>query len=103
MVGLCLYFFLLLPSRRPRPSPVCQIAVSVEGLPSLEKAETYSCYFHDTETPASFTSTGVSCPTPDADSLPPIRHGDGRFSEHVAQVDQLSRFYPPRLCHLTTL
>ncbi|XP_075882736.1 plexin-B1 isoform X2 [Nelusetta ayraudi] len=52
------------------------IVVSVEGLPSLEKAETYSCYFHDTETPASFTSTGVSCPTPDADSLPPIRHGD---------------------------
>lgn len=52
--------------------------VSVEGLPSLEKAETYSCFFQDTEVPASFASGGVSCPTPDADSLPPIRRGDGR-------------------------
>lgn len=56
----------------------CQIAVSVEGLPSLGKREAYSCFFQDTETPASFTNTGVVCPTPDASSLPPISHGDGK-------------------------
>ncbi|XP_073327289.1 plexin-B1 [Pagrus major] len=52
------------------------ITVSVEGLPSLGKAEAYSCFFQDTETPASFTDTGVICSTPDASSLPPIGHGD---------------------------
>lgn len=56
----------------------CQITVSVEGLPSLGKGEAYSCFFQDTETPASFTNTGVICPTPDASSLPPISHGDGK-------------------------
>ncbi|XP_077370888.1 plexin-B1 isoform X2 [Festucalex cinctus] len=52
------------------------ITVSVEGLPSLGQGEAYSCFFHDTETPALFTNTGVVCPTPDANSLPPIGHGD---------------------------
>lgn len=54
-----------------------QITVSVEGLPSLGKGEAYSCFFQDTETPASLTDTGVICPTPDASSLPIIGHGDG--------------------------
>lgn len=58
--------------------PHCQITVSVEGLPSLGKGEYYSCFFQDTETPASFTNTGVICPTPNASSLPPISHGDGK-------------------------
>ncbi|TKS77065.1 Plexin-B1 Semaphorin receptor SEP [Collichthys lucidus] len=53
------------------------ITVSVEGLPSLGKGEAYSCFFQDTETPASLTDTGVLCSTPDASSLPPISHGDG--------------------------
>uniref|UniRef100_A0A7N5ZZ44 Plexin-B1 n=1 Tax=Anabas testudineus TaxID=64144 RepID=A0A7N5ZZ44_ANATE len=53
------------------------ISVSVEGLPSLGEGEAYSCFFHDTETLASLTNTGVTCSTPDASSLPPIGHGDG--------------------------
>ncbi|XP_060914554.1 plexin-B1 isoform X2 [Labrus mixtus] len=52
------------------------ITVSVEGLPSLGKGEAYSCVFHNTETPASLTNTGVICPTPDAGSLPRIGQGD---------------------------
>ncbi|XP_076597731.1 plexin-B1 isoform X1 [Chaetodon auriga] len=52
------------------------ITVSVEGLPSLGKGEAYSCFFQDTESPASLTNTGVICSTPDASSLPPISHGD---------------------------
>ncbi|XP_040903778.1 plexin-B1 [Toxotes jaculatrix] len=52
------------------------ITVSVEGLPSLGGGEFYSCFFQDTETPASLTNTGVTCSTPDASSLPPISHGD---------------------------
>ncbi|KAM6982886.1 plexin-B1 [Tautogolabrus adspersus] len=52
------------------------ITVSVEGLPSLGKGEAYSCVFHNTETPASLTNTGVICSTPDASSLPPIGQGD---------------------------
>lgn len=51
--------------------------VSVEGLPSLGEGEAYSCFFQDTETPASLTNTGVTCSTPDATGLPPIGHGDG--------------------------
>ncbi|XP_031732799.1 plexin-B1-like isoform X2 [Anarrhichthys ocellatus] len=52
------------------------ITVSVEGLPSLGKGEAYSCFFQDTEAPASLTDTGVICSTPEAGSLPPITHGD---------------------------
>uniref|UniRef100_A0A8D3C194 Plexin b1a n=1 Tax=Scophthalmus maximus TaxID=52904 RepID=A0A8D3C194_SCOMX len=52
------------------------ITVSVEGLPSLGEAESYSCFFQDTESPASLTNTGVTCSTPDASSLPTIGHGD---------------------------
>ncbi|XP_061537025.1 plexin-B1-like isoform X1 [Phycodurus eques] len=52
------------------------ITVSVEGLPTLGEGEAYSCFFHDTETSAMFTNTGVVCPTPDASSLPSIGHGD---------------------------
>ncbi|KAG7238683.1 hypothetical protein INR49_030529, partial [Caranx melampygus] len=52
------------------------ITVSVDGLPSLGDGEFYSCFFQDTETPASLTNTGVTCSTPDASSLPPIGHGD---------------------------
>lgn len=53
-----------------------EITVSVEGLPSLSKEEAYSCFFHDTESPAVLTDTGVVCSTPDADSLPPIAPAD---------------------------
>uniref|UniRef100_A0A3Q2CFA0 Plexin b1a n=1 Tax=Cyprinodon variegatus TaxID=28743 RepID=A0A3Q2CFA0_CYPVA len=52
------------------------IALSVEGLPSLQQDEAYSCFFQDTETPALLTTTGVICSTPDASSLPPISQGD---------------------------
>ncbi|XP_049609928.1 plexin-B1 isoform X2 [Syngnathus scovelli] len=52
------------------------ITVSVERLPSLGEGKAYSCFFHDTETPALFTNTGVVCPTPDASNLPAIGHGD---------------------------
>uniref|UniRef100_A0A3Q2GBZ6 Plexin-B1 n=1 Tax=Cyprinodon variegatus TaxID=28743 RepID=A0A3Q2GBZ6_CYPVA len=53
-----------------------KIALSVEGLPSLQQDEAYSCFFQDTETPALLTTTGVICSTPDASSLPPISQGD---------------------------
>uniref|UniRef100_A0AAQ4PTU4 Plexin-B1 n=1 Tax=Gasterosteus aculeatus aculeatus TaxID=481459 RepID=A0AAQ4PTU4_GASAC len=52
------------------------ITVSVEGLPGLGEGEAYSCFFQDTEATASLTNAGVICSTPDAGSLPPIRHGD---------------------------
>ncbi|XP_040048740.2 plexin-B1 isoform X3 [Gasterosteus aculeatus] len=52
------------------------ITVSVEGLPGLGEGEAYSCFFQDTEATASLTNGGVICSTPDAGSLPPIRHGD---------------------------
>ncbi|MEQ2274634.1 hypothetical protein XENORESO_003113 [Xenotaenia resolanae] len=52
------------------------IALSVEGLPSLQQDEAYSCFFQDTETPALLTTTGVICSTPDASNLPPIGLGD---------------------------
>uniref|UniRef100_A0A673CND3 Plexin b1a n=1 Tax=Sphaeramia orbicularis TaxID=375764 RepID=A0A673CND3_9TELE len=52
------------------------ITVSVEGLPTLSQSEAYSCFFQDTESPASLTNTGIECSTPDASSLPPIGHGD---------------------------
>lgn len=52
------------------------ITVSVEGLPSLSKEEAYSCFFHDTESSAVLTNTGVVCSTPNPDSLPPISYGD---------------------------
>lgn len=58
---------------------LCQITVSVEGLPTLGKGEAYSCFFQDIETPASLTNTGVTCPTPDANSVPLIGDGDGKF------------------------
>ncbi|MED6286155.1 hypothetical protein CHARACLAT_002944 [Characodon lateralis] len=52
------------------------IALSVEGLPSLQQDGAYSCFFQDTETPALLTTTGVICSTPDASNLPPIGLGD---------------------------
>ncbi|CAG6021077.1 unnamed protein product, partial [Menidia menidia] len=57
------------------------IALSVEGLPGLQQGEAYSCFFQDTESPALLTTSGVICSTPDASSLPPIRHGDGECSQ----------------------
>uniref|UniRef100_A0A7N8Y1W9 Plexin-B1 n=1 Tax=Mastacembelus armatus TaxID=205130 RepID=A0A7N8Y1W9_9TELE len=56
-----------------------EITVSVDGLPSLGEGEAYSCFFEDTETPASVSNNGVTCTTPDASSLPPIGHGDGEL------------------------
>uniref|UniRef100_A0A3Q2QX74 Plexin-B1 n=1 Tax=Fundulus heteroclitus TaxID=8078 RepID=A0A3Q2QX74_FUNHE len=52
------------------------IALSVEGVPSLRQDEAYSCFFQDTETPALLTTTGVICSTPDASNLPLIAPGD---------------------------
>ncbi|XP_023195423.1 plexin-B1-like isoform X2 [Xiphophorus maculatus] len=52
------------------------IALSVEGLPSLQQDEAYSCFFQDTESPALLTTTGVICSTPGASNLPPIGLGD---------------------------
>ncbi|KAI3357204.1 hypothetical protein L3Q82_015660 [Scortum barcoo] len=63
------------------------IAVSVEGLPSLGKGEAYSCFFQDTDSPAFLTNSGVICSTPDASRLPPIGHGD-----HFVMVTLSLRF-----------
>ncbi|KAJ8400630.1 hypothetical protein AAFF_G00393990 [Aldrovandia affinis] len=52
------------------------ISLSVLGLPGLEEHEDYSCYFHDNDSPASITKTGVTCFSPDAYKVPPIRPGE---------------------------
>ncbi|KAJ8259065.1 hypothetical protein COCON_G00180770 [Conger conger] len=71
----CLTVQSLVPSNISREEKR-SISLSVEGLPSLEEHETYSCFFHDDESPASVTKAGVTCFSPDADKVPAIRPGD---------------------------
>lgn len=70
-----------------------QITISVKGLPSLGKGEAYSCFFQDTQTRATLTTTGVVCPTPDANSLPPIDYGDGTYVVMIVHSKAKTTFF----------
>uniref|UniRef100_A0A4W5N018 Plexin-B1 n=1 Tax=Hucho hucho TaxID=62062 RepID=A0A4W5N018_9TELE len=52
-----------------------RIALSVPGLPILEEDNSYACYFHDTESPATITDTGVTCLSPDPHRVPAVPPG----------------------------
>uniref|UniRef100_A0A8C8JVS2 Plexin-B1 n=1 Tax=Oncorhynchus tshawytscha TaxID=74940 RepID=A0A8C8JVS2_ONCTS len=52
-----------------------RIALSVPGLPILEEDNSYACYFHDTESPATVTDTGVTCLSPDPNRVPAVPPG----------------------------
>uniref|UniRef100_A0A8K9WQP3 Plexin-B1 n=1 Tax=Oncorhynchus mykiss TaxID=8022 RepID=A0A8K9WQP3_ONCMY len=52
-----------------------RIALSVPGLPILEEDNSYACYFHDTESPATVTDTGVTCLSPDPHRVPAVPSG----------------------------
>ncbi|XP_055765075.1 plexin-B1-like isoform X2 [Salvelinus fontinalis] len=52
-----------------------RIALSVPGLPILEEGNSYACYFHDTESPATVTDTGVTCLSPDPHRVPAVPPG----------------------------
>uniref|UniRef100_A0A674F458 Plexin b1b n=1 Tax=Salmo trutta TaxID=8032 RepID=A0A674F458_SALTR len=52
-----------------------RIALSVPGLPILEEDTSYACYFHDTESPATVTDTGVTCLSPDPHRVPAVPPG----------------------------
>ncbi|KAM9364388.1 plexin-B1 [Pholidichthys leucotaenia] len=41
------------------------VSLSVPGLPVLEKGESYSCFFQDSHSPATVTTDGVTCSSPD--------------------------------------
>uniref|UniRef100_A0A8C7UE42 Plexin-B1 n=1 Tax=Oncorhynchus mykiss TaxID=8022 RepID=A0A8C7UE42_ONCMY len=45
------------------------------GLPILEEDNSYACYFHDTESPATVTDTGVTCLSPDPHRVPAVPSG----------------------------
>uniref|UniRef100_A0AAY4BPC8 Sema domain-containing protein n=1 Tax=Denticeps clupeoides TaxID=299321 RepID=A0AAY4BPC8_9TELE len=49
---------------------------SVPGLPRLSEGESYTCVFHQLETPAVTQDTTVTCTTPDKSKAPPIGPGD---------------------------
>ncbi|MGH0180053.1 UNVERIFIED_CONTAM: hypothetical protein FKN15_021058 [Acipenser sinensis] len=52
------------------------IFLSIPELPALIEEESYSCFFEDYESPAVLTETGVTCSSPDANKVPPIRQGE---------------------------
>uniref|UniRef100_A0A8C7C8X5 Plexin-B1 n=1 Tax=Oncorhynchus kisutch TaxID=8019 RepID=A0A8C7C8X5_ONCKI len=56
-----------------------RIALSVPGLPILEEDNSYACYFHDTESPATVTDTGVTCLSPDPNRVPAVPPGQGEY------------------------
>ncbi|MGH0181711.1 UNVERIFIED_CONTAM: hypothetical protein FKN15_007588 [Acipenser sinensis] len=59
------------------------IFLSIPELPALVEEESYSCFFEDYESPAVLTETGVTCSSPDANKVPPIRQGEGHFSSII--------------------
>nr|XP_015203544.1 PREDICTED: plexin-B1 [Lepisosteus oculatus] len=52
------------------------IFLSIPHLPALVEEESYSCFFEDSESPAVLTETGVTCSSPDANKVPPVRPGE---------------------------
>ncbi|XP_028824360.1 plexin-B1-like [Denticeps clupeoides] len=52
------------------------VLLEVPGLPRLSEGESYTCVFHQLETPAVTQDTTVTCTTPDKSKAPPIGPGD---------------------------
>ncbi|XP_076012592.1 plexin-B1 isoform X2 [Genypterus blacodes] len=96
------------------------ISLSVPGLPVLEKAESYSCFFQDSQSPATVSQSGVTCQAPDASRVPAVppgqdfvvvtlslRFGDVMVTERdftfydCTAVKQLSGSMPCRGCVLS--
>uniref|UniRef100_A0A8C7C653 Plexin-B1 n=1 Tax=Oncorhynchus kisutch TaxID=8019 RepID=A0A8C7C653_ONCKI len=70
-----------------------RIALSVPGLPILEEDNSYACYFHDTESPATVTDTGVTCLSPDPNRVPAVPPGQGEY-----QRGEISMYWAFNLC-----
>ncbi|XP_031734892.1 plexin-B1-like isoform X2 [Anarrhichthys ocellatus] len=51
------------------------VSLSVAGLPVLQKGDSYSCFFQDTNSPAAVTDTGVTCHSPDTSRVPAVPPG----------------------------
>ncbi|KAM4625433.1 plexin-B1 [Polymixia lowei] len=96
------------------------ISLSVPGLPVLELGESYSCFFHDSQSPATVTEAGVTCQSPDPRRVPAVppgqdfvtvtlslRFGDVTVTERdftfydCTAVKQLSGSTPCRGCVLS--
>lgn len=56
-----------------------QISLSVLGLAVLEENKSYSCFFHDSESPATVTDVGVTCLSPDPHRVLTGPPGQGEF------------------------
>ncbi|MBN3325816.1 PLXB1 protein, partial [Atractosteus spatula] len=72
----CLSVQSLTPSNISLFTPSPQIFLSIPHLPALVEEESYSCFFEDSESPAVLTETGVTCSSPDANKVPPVRPGE---------------------------
>uniref|UniRef100_A0AAZ3SQH1 Plexin-B1 n=1 Tax=Oncorhynchus tshawytscha TaxID=74940 RepID=A0AAZ3SQH1_ONCTS len=55
------------------------ISLSVLGLAVLEEDKSYSCFFHDSESPATVTDMGVTCLSPDPHRVLTGPPGQGEF------------------------
>uniref|UniRef100_A0A665W788 Plexin-B1 n=1 Tax=Echeneis naucrates TaxID=173247 RepID=A0A665W788_ECHNA len=51
------------------------VSLSVSGLPVLAKDEIYSCFFQDQHSPATVTTTGVKCLSPNSSRVPVVPSG----------------------------
>ncbi|XP_053724193.1 plexin-B1 [Synchiropus splendidus] len=51
------------------------ISLTVPGLPEIKTGDSYSCYFHNTHSPATVTAYGVTCQSPDTSQLPMVPTG----------------------------
>uniref|UniRef100_G3PBS4 Plexin-B1 n=1 Tax=Gasterosteus aculeatus aculeatus TaxID=481459 RepID=G3PBS4_GASAC len=52
-----------------------KVSLSLPGLPVLEHGESYSCFFHDSHSPAVVTQSGVTCHSPDSSRVPAVPPG----------------------------
>ncbi|CDQ72453.1 unnamed protein product [Oncorhynchus mykiss] len=68
------------------------ISLSVLGLAVLEENKSYSCFFHDSESPATVTDVGVTCLSPDPHRVLTGPPGQGEFQggQMVCLFDQFS-------------
>ncbi|KAM6979965.1 plexin-B1 [Aplochiton taeniatus] len=70
----CLTVQSLSPSNISREERLT-ISLSVPSLPVLEEGESYSCFFHDSQSPATVTSAGVTCSSPATQRVPMVTPG----------------------------
>ncbi|KAL0977850.1 hypothetical protein UPYG_G00162150 [Umbra pygmaea] len=74
----CLNVLSLSPSNTSREEHR-HVSLSVPRLPGLKQGETYSCFFGDSESPASVTEAGVLCLSPEFPRVPAVLPGQGEF------------------------